>query len=81
MVAGDLPMRRGRNPSVNIDQTTEPSCVGFDGRSVQPPGAVVDVRFVCGDGWFLDQENIQVLALVVIDRRLHTRPRFHNVQL
>ena len=81
MVARDLSVGGARNSSINVNKAARATWVTFDSWPVQPPGAVVDVCSVCGSWGLLDQQDIQVLALVVINEGFHSRSRFHGIQL
>lgn len=76
MVARHLSVRRRRDPSIDVDQTSKPGRVAVLRRSVQPPGAMVDMCSIGCDGRLLNEQYVQVLALVVTDQGFHPRPRF-----
>ena len=81
VVARYLTVGGYRDSPINIDKAAEANYVGLRGGSVQSPGAMVDMCAVGGNRGLLDQENLQPLTFGIINQCLHSRSRFHHVQL
>lgn len=81
MASGDLSVGRCRDHSANVDQAAKMDRTVFNGRSVQPPDAgLTCLRYAVMEG-FLDQQYVQILALMVVDEGSHPRPQFQDIQL